>query len=67
MKLNMALNFSFVKDDCTIHKTKEVLEYLESQKIKVIHWPPRSRDLNIIEHILKLLSDIVYEGGQQKN
>ena len=52
MKLNMGPNFSFVQDNCTIHKTRKILNYLKSQNIKVIQWPPRSRDLNIIENIV---------------
>jgi len=36
MKLNMGPNFSFVHDNCTIHKTNEVPNYPLSQKIKII-------------------------------
>ena len=35
MKLNMRQNFSFVQDNCTIHKTMEVENYLKSQKIGI--------------------------------
>lgn len=66
MKLNMRPNFSFVQDNCSIHKTKEVLEYLASQNIQAIDWPARSPDLNIIETMWKVMSDIVYEDGQPK-
>ena len=60
MKLNMRPNFSFVQDNCTMLKTKEVEKHLKSQKIRIIDWPSRSLDLNIIENIWKVMSDIVY-------
>jgi len=67
MKLNMRPHFSFVQDNCTIHKTKEVQNYLQSQNIRLIDWPSRSPDLNIIENMWKVMSDLVYDAGQPKN
>ena len=67
IKLNMRPNFSFVQDNCTIHKTKEVENYLKSQKIRIIDWLSRSPDLNIIENVWKVMSDIVYDKGQLAN
>ena len=63
MKLNMRPRFSFVQDNCTIHKTKKVQNYLQSQNIRLIDWP----DLNIIENMWKVMSDLVYDEGQPKN
>ena len=67
MKLNMEPNLSFVQDNCRIHETKEVIDYLEFRAIKLIEWPSRLPDINIMENIWKLMSDIVYNEGQPKN
>ena len=36
-------------------------------KIKLLDWPSKSPDLNIVEKIWKMLSDIVYDAPQIKN
>ena len=38
MILNMHNGFWFIQDNCTVHKTKQVLEYLQSQENNVIDW-----------------------------
>lgn len=45
-------NFSFVHDNCPIHRGVIVREWLkEHAEVKVIPWPARSPDLNPIENI----------------
>ena len=35
--------------------------------IKIIDWPSKSLDLNIVENVWKIISDLVYDGNQPKN
>ena len=57
----------FFQDNCTIHKTKEVQNHLQSQNIQIIDWPSRSPDLNIVENIRKVMSDLMYDACQPRN
>lgn len=67
IKLNMKNNYGFVQDNCKIHTTEKVKELLKNQGAKIIKWPSRSPDINIIENVWKMVSDIVYENGQSQN
>lgn len=62
MKVNVNADFYFQQDNCTVHKAKIVKEYLESSNISTIKWPSRSPDLNIVEDVWKMISDMVYDG-----
>jgi len=62
MKVNVKSDFYFQQDNCTVHKAKIVQEYLKSSNISTITWPSRSPDLNIVEDVWKMISDMVYDG-----
>lgn len=66
MKLNCKVNFNFVQDNCPSHVSAKTMTYLNSESFKVLQWPARSPDINIMENVWKMMSDIIYEGPQAK-
>ena len=61
MKLNHGQNFYFQDDNCSVHKAKIVKDFKTEHNVNVLEWPAKSPDLNIVEDIWKMLSDIVYD------
>lgn len=67
MNLNMQSNYNFVQDNCSIHVSKVAKTFLGEQCFQTLEWPSRSPDINIMENIWKIISDLVYEGNQPQN
>ena len=67
IKLNFGDDFILQEDNSTVHKARKVKDFMKLSKIRVIDWPSKSPDLNIVEDIWKKLSDMVYDGPQFKN
>ena len=63
-KLNLCSDFYYQEDNCTVHKSKAVKTFIDMSNIKVLEWPSKSPDINIIEDVWKLISDEVYDGPQ---
>ena len=59
--------YTFQQDNCPIHTSKESSAELNRLFPHVLKWPSRSPDLNIMENIWKMLSDIVYDDKQYTN
>ena len=58
-------NYIFQQDNASVHTAKAVKEYFRQQNIKILEWPARSPDLNIIENCWAQLSRSVYAKGKQ--
>lgn len=66
MKLNYK-DMVFAQDNSSIHTSKKVTNFLKTERVKVLQWPSKSPDINLIENIWKILSDEVYSGIQPRN
>ena len=61
LKLNYGDDFFFQEDNSSVHKAKVVQDFMTNAKIKILQWPAKSPDLNIVEDIWKLLSNDIYD------
>ena len=64
MKLNQGNNYYYQEDNCRVHKSKKVQQFMVDSGINVIKWSSRSPDLNIVENIWNIISSRVYNGSQ---
>ena len=59
--------YSIVQDNCQVHKARIIQNYFEENRIKCITWPAKSPDLNVIENVWKMISDVDYNQCQPLN
>ena len=67
MKLNAKANFNFVQDNCSSHVSKKTKDYFKNQCFSTLPFPPLSPDLNIMENVWKVMTDIIYSQNQPNN
>lgn len=58
-------DYYFQQDNAPIHTARVVKNWLESEQIRLLEWPARSPDLNIIENVWGLLTRDVYADARQ--
>lgn len=57
----------FQQDNATIHNSAYTSSYLRDNNIRVLSWPARSPDLNLIEEVWSWISRYVYDEKCQYN
>ena len=60
-------DFLLQQDNCSVHKSKQIADFMEQRGIETIEWPSPSPDLNIIENAFGMVAEKVYDGPQPKN
>jgi len=67
LKLNFGDDFWLQEDNAPVHKSSKVKQFMKSSSIKILAWPARSPDLNIVEDIWNIISQKLYDGPQFLN
>ena len=60
----MGNDFVLQQDNCRIHVSKLMKEWMAKVNMTTLEWPARSPDLNLIENIWEMLAQLVYDGPE---
>ena len=57
-------DFVLQQDNCSIHVSKFIKEWMVKVNMTTLEWPARSPDLNLIENVWEMLAQLVYDGPE---
>ena len=60
----MGNDFVLEQDNCSIHVSKLMKEWMAKVNMTTLEWPARSPDLNLIENVWEMLAQLVYDGPE---
>ena len=64
IRRKMGNGFILQQDNCSIHVSKLMKEWMAKVNMTTLEWPARSPDLNLIENIWEMLAQPVYDGPE---
>ena len=67
ININFKEKMIFQQDNYPIHVSKQTKNFFKNINIDLLDWPPYSPDLNIIENVWHILSEMVYDGTPIRN
>ena len=62
VRREMGNDFVLQQDNCSIHMSKLMKEWMAKVNMTTLEWPARSPDLNLIENVREMLAQLVYDG-----
>ena len=64
LRKEMGDDFFLQQDNCSIHVSKLIKEWMAKVNMTTLEWPARSPDLNLIENFWEMLAQLVYGGPE---
>ena len=64
IRREMGNDFVLQQDNCSIHVSKLMKEWMAKVNMTTLKWPARSPDLNLIENVWEMLAQLVYDGPE---
>ena len=64
IRREMGNDFVLLQDNCSIHVSKLMKEWMAKVNMTTLEWPARSPDLNLIENVWEMLAQLVYDGPE---
>ena len=61
LKINFGHTFTFQEDNVSVHKAEVIRSFYASCGIKTLKWPAKNPDINIIEYVWRMISELVYD------
>ncbi|GBN98647.1 Transposable element Tc3 transposase [Araneus ventricosus] len=58
-------DYLFEKEDASVHVSQSSKSWFDTNFVKLLDWPARSRDLNPMENLWGILAHEVYKNGIQ--
>lgn len=65
IRREMENDFVLQQDNCSIHVSKLMKEWMAKVNMTTLEWPAKSPDLNLMENVWEMLAQLVYDATKQ--